>query len=110
MLRALRRLIAGAGFDVRTFDRPSVLLKSELPKSHACLVVDIHLPEMDGTQLCETLARRGCSLPVVMITAHGDEETRKLAKRASPVALLIKPFARDRLLNSITKALGEKSA
>ena len=46
ILRALRRLVAGAGFDVRTFDRPSALLKSDLPTAGACLVVDIDLPEM----------------------------------------------------------------
>jgi hypothetical protein len=33
ILRAFRRLISGAGFDLRTFDRPSALLKSDLPKA-----------------------------------------------------------------------------
>ena len=55
ILRALRRLLSGAGFDVLTFDRPSTILKSELPKAGACLVVDINLPEMNGIELCESL-------------------------------------------------------
>jgi two-component system response regulator FixJ len=105
ILRALRRLLSGAGFDVRTFDRPSILLKSDLPKVGACLVVDIHLPEMNGIELCESLAASGCSLPVILITAHTDEETRRLADDAHPVALLIKPFGRELLVNSIEKAL-----
>ena len=105
ILRALRRLVSGAGFDVRTFDRPSALLRSDLPKSEACLVVDIDLPEMNGVELCETLAASGCRLPVILITAHTDEETRRLADGACPVALLIKPFGREILVNSIESAL-----
>ena len=105
ILRALRRLIAGAGFDVRTFDRPSVLLASNLPTADACLVVDVHLPEMNGVELCAALATSGCRLPVILITAHADEATRALAQSAHPVALLIKPFARELLMNSIEIAL-----
>ena len=105
ILRALRRLVAGAGFDVRTFDRPSTLLKSDLPTEGACLVVDIDLPEMNGVELCATLAASGCKLPVILITAHMDEETRRLADDAHPVTLLIKPFGRDLLVNSIQSAL-----
>ena len=105
ILRALRRLVSGAGFEVWTFDRPSALLKSELPKVGACLIVDIDLPEMNGVELCATLADSGCKLPVILITAHTDEETRKLAESAHPAALLIKPFGREPLLNSIQSAL-----
>ena len=105
VLRALRRLISGAGFDVRVFDRPSELLKDDLPKTDACLVVDVHLPEMSGVELCETLGASGCRLPVVLITAHADDETRTLALSAHPVAFLIKPFGRAELVNSIQLAL-----
>lgn len=109
VLRALRRLISGAGFDVRVFDRPSKILNDEhdgrLPKADACLVVDVHLPEMTGVELCGALGACGCRLPVVLITAHGDEETRTLALSAQPVALLIKPFGRAELVNSIETAL-----
>ena len=105
ILRALRRIISGAGFDVWTFDRPSTLLKSDLPKAEACLIVDINLPEINGVELCATLAASGCKLPVILITAHTDEETRKLADDAHPAALLIKPFGRDLLVNSIQSAL-----
>jgi len=110
ILRALRRLISGAGFDVRVFDRPSELLKDDLPKTDACLVVDIHLPEMNGVELCETLGASGCRLPVVLITAQAGDETNSLALSAHPVALLIKPFRRAELVNSIQIALstGEK--
>ena len=105
ILRALRRLISGAGFDVRVFDCPSELLKDDLPKTDACLVVDVHLPEMSGVELCETLGASGCRLPVVLITADAGDGTRTLALSTHPVALLIKPFRRAELVNSIQLAL-----
>jgi FixJ family two-component response regulator len=105
ILKALRRLVSGAGFDVPTFDRPSTLLRSDLPKVGACLIVDIDLPEMNGLELCDSLAASGCRLPVILVTAYTDEETRRPADGAGPVALLIKPFGRELLVNSIESAL-----
>jgi FixJ family two-component response regulator len=105
VLRALRRLMLSAGFQVMAFDRPRAVLDSELPKTDACLVVDVHLPEMNGVQLCETLAAAGCQLPVIMITGHIDQATRELVRRAKAVALLFKPFTRDSLLEAIAAAL-----
>ena len=105
ILKALSRLVSGAGFEVRTFARPSTLLRSDLPKAEACLIVDIDLPEMNGLELCDSLAASGCRLPVILVTAHTDEETRRLADGAGPVALLIKPFGRELLVNSIESAL-----
>ena len=87
------------------FDRPRAVLDSELPKSDACLVVDVHLPEMNGVQLCETLAASGCRLPIIMITGNIDQATRELVRRANAVAVLYKPFTRAALLETIAVAL-----
>jgi FixJ family two-component response regulator len=106
VLRALRRLMLSAGFKVMAFDRPRAVLDSELPKTDACLIVDVDLPEMNGVQLCETLAASGCRLPVIMITGRLDEATRELTHRAKAVAVLFKPFTRDALLEAISDALG----
>jgi CheY-like chemotaxis protein len=105
VLRALRRMMLSAGFQVMAFDRPRAVLDSELPKSDACLVVDVHLPEMNGVQLCETLAASGCRLPIIMITGNIDQATRELVRRANAVAVLYKPFTRAALLETIAVAL-----
>jgi FixJ family two-component response regulator len=105
VLRALRRLMLSAGFRVIAFDRPGAVLASELPTTDACLLVDVHLPEMNGVQLCESLAASGCRLPVIMITGHLDKVTRELAQRSKAVAVLFKPFTRDSLLKAIAAAL-----
>jgi FixJ family two-component response regulator len=105
VLRALRRLMLSAGFRVMAFDRPRAVLDSELPKTDACLLVDVHLPEMNGLQLCESLAASGCQLPVIMMTGHLDFATRELTQRAKAVTVLFKPFTRDSLLEAISEAL-----
>jgi FixJ family two-component response regulator len=51
VLSALARLIQAAGFRVLTFDRPSALLASAIPRDNACMVVEINLPEMNGSEL-----------------------------------------------------------
>ena len=71
--RSLRRLIATAGFNVQTFDRPSAFLESDPPISNVCYVIDIHLPEMTGVALCEKLSALGLKPRVIRITGHLDE-------------------------------------
>lgn len=105
MLRALRRLIGSAGFEVSTYDRPSALLEANLPNSNACFVIDVNLPEMNGVELCRLLAARNHSLPIIFITAADDENTRELADSVNPVAFLIKPFPHGLLIDSISRAL-----
>jgi two-component system, LuxR family, response regulator FixJ len=67
-LPAATRLIRSAGFTVMSFDRPSDLLGSDIPKNDACIVVDGHMPEMNGIELCDWLTDSQRGLPVIMIT------------------------------------------
>jgi CheY-like chemotaxis protein len=84
--RAVGRLLVAAGFAVLKFAQPSALLESDFPKKDACMIVDVHLPEMNGVELCKTLAASGRRLQVIMITGHLDEATHELARLANPVA------------------------
>lgn len=105
VLRALRRLMISFGYDVWTFTRPSELQAVAIPESNACLVFDVHLPEMNGVELYEALVASGCRLPVIIITAHADDGTLLKISRINTVAVLIKPFGRDALLDALTRAL-----
>jgi len=51
VLRSLGRLMRLAGFGARTYQRLGLLLTSEVPKTNACLLLDVHLPEMNGVEL-----------------------------------------------------------
>ena len=105
VLKALARLIRAAGYEVRTFSEPSALLAHDLPTANACMIVDEHLPEMNGAELCETLARTGCSLPVIFITGRTDPATKALTERVSATAVLSKPFNESLLFPAISRAL-----
>jgi FixJ family two-component response regulator len=106
VLRALARLIRAAGYDVRAFSRPSALLADDnLPTHDACMVVDVNLPEMNGIDLCDALARAGRGLPVVFVTGQDDALTKALIERASAVAVLLKPCDESLLLPAISRAL-----
>ena len=105
VLRALSRLIQSAGFRVLSFDRPSALLASAIPKVDACLVVDINLPEMSGPELCSALAASGHGLPAVLITGSDDSTTHRLIGKAHPVAALFKPVDQGALFDAIARAL-----
>jgi CheY-like chemotaxis protein len=105
VLRALSRLIQSAGFKVLSFDRPSALLASAIPKVNACLVVDINLPEMSGPELCRALAASGHGLPAVLITGSDDSTTHRLIGKAHPVAALFKPVDEGALFDAIARAL-----
>ena len=51
LLRSLASLISSAGFNALTFEQPAQLLASQLPKTDVCLLLDVHMPEMNGVQL-----------------------------------------------------------
>ena len=104
-LRALGRLIRSAGVNALTFDRPAHLLASEVPKTNVCLLLDVHLPEMNGVQLYEMLAVARHDLPVIMMTGCDDSHTRHLLQRVNAVAILIKPFDEALLFDAIFRAL-----
>jgi len=104
-LRALARLIRADGFEALTFARPELVLKSEIPKSNACLLLDVHMPEMNGVELYKALCASGHCLPLIMMTGRNDAQTRTLLEEVNPVAVLFKPFDEDLLLDAIGRAL-----
>ena len=104
-LTALRRLIAAAGFRVRTFSRPNDLLSSEIPGGDVCLVLDVNLPEMNGVRLHQLLSASRRELPAIMITGRNDSQTQCLLRESRAVAVLFKPFAANLLLEALANAL-----
>ena len=105
VLRSLKRLLSASGFQVKTFGGPSELLASEPPKSNACIVVDIDMPEMNGIEMCEVLKGTGRSLPTILITGRTEPRIRALASQSDAVAVLFKPFDEEPLLDAIGRAL-----
>ena len=71
--RALRRLVLSAGYVVETFASAREFLAATPPARPACLVLDIYLDGMNGFELQEQLAADRITIPIIFMTAHGDE-------------------------------------
>ena len=102
---ALLGLMKDAGFPALAFSCAEDFLQSGEPQRTACLIVDIRLPGMSGLELQSQLNGNHHRIPILFITAHGDELMRMRALRAGAVEFLFKPFDDELLLDSVRAAL-----
>jgi FixJ family two-component response regulator len=102
---AVQRLLKSAGLPVRSFASAEDFLKSGQQQETGCLIADIQMPGMSGLDLQAKLNAEQCPIPIIFITAHGDEEMRLQAMRAGAVKFLAKPFDGAILLDSVRVAL-----
>jgi FixJ family two-component response regulator len=105
---SLQGLIRSVGFRVNVFASAEAFLNSQSLGDTDCLILDVRMPGMNGLELQQHLAAMKCGIPVVFITAHGDEEARGRAVNGGAVDYLLKPFSEEALLNAINKALNSK--
>src|SRR5208282_5603097 len=75
-----------------------------------CLVADIRMPDMDGLELQQELARRRISLPIIIVTGHGDVPLAVRAMKAGAIEFLEKPYNEHALIESVRRGLREASA
>jgi FixJ family two-component response regulator len=103
--KAMRRLLSSAGMDVETFPSGAEFLASLAIRSPDCVVLDLHMPTMNGFEVQARLATSDVRVPVVIITAHDSAETREQAMSGRPAAYLSKPVNDQTLLDAIDEAL-----
>ena len=103
---ALMGLLRAAGYRARAFASAGEFLASGPAREVACLVLDVRMPGMSGLELQAELAARSLRLPIVFITAHGDDEAQRRALQAGAIAFLQKPFDDEALLGSIRAVTG----
>ena len=103
--KALRRLLRAVGTDVDTFPSGVEFLESLATRLPDCVVLDLHMPLVNGFEVLAQLAESEMNLPVVVITGHDLDETRRLALGRLPVAYLRKPVNDQALLDAIALAL-----
>lgn len=102
---ALSLLLSLRGYLTASFASAEDFLAALRPDWRGCVVADIRMPGMSGLELQRALAERGPSLPVIVITAHGDVAAARQAFLADAVDFLEKPFDGEQLLASIETAL-----
>ena len=102
--RTTKLLIESFGYRAAVFESAEKFLRSGQLQDTSCLVVDVHMPGINGLQLQSQLAAEGCSIPIIFITAYGNKESRRQAMQAGAVAFLDKPFSDKQLLKYIRTA------
>lgn len=106
---SLKTLLELQSFTVRTFETCQDFLSSATDNA-ACLVLDIHLPGMNGFDLVEAMVRAKRSLPTILITGRCDNAIRERAKALGAVALLEKPIDFNALMAAIDRCVNRPIA
>jgi two-component system response regulator FixJ len=106
----LSALLTAKGYAVRLYATAEALLDAGPHGRPGCLVVDVRMPGMSGLELQRELKRRGETMPLVVITGHGDVPVAVAALKAGAVDFLEKPFDDDALLAAIGEALAKPEA
>jgi two-component system response regulator FixJ len=101
---SLKVLLETREYAVADFSSGSEFLNRPSHDDMACLVLDVHMPEMTGLDLLQRLRHGGDKVPVVMITGRSDPQIKAQAKSLGAVATLDKP-AFTALFQAIEQAL-----
>jgi FixJ family two-component response regulator len=103
------RLLRSVGLESRPYRSAVQFLAevSNLPRG--CILLDITMPLMAGTQVQEQLCSGGITLPVITVSARDDDETRELARELGARMFLRKPVDDQALLDAIDWVTGSAS-
>jgi FixJ family two-component response regulator len=102
---SLPDLLRQFGFAAQVFSSAEDFLASEFVNETSCLVLDFAMAGMSGLDLQEELIRRRQQIPIVFITAHGDETLRSRLLARGAAGCLFKPFSETALLEALKAAL-----
>ena len=94
------------GYAVRAFSSAEEFLSSDYVGQTRCLILDIAMPGMTGPDLQRELTLRQHEIPIVFITAHGDETVRPRLLEQGAVECLSKPFSDAALFRALNAAFG----
>jgi two-component system response regulator FixJ len=99
-------LLESAGHSVETYKSGNDFLANARLDEIACLVVDQRMPQMSGVALISTLARRGLTIPSLLITGAHDAEIAREAATLGAMTVLEKPLAPQELLRFVSFSVG----
>lgn len=102
--RATSFFLKTSGYAVRTWASGTAFLKEVRHVETGCILLDVRMPEMDGLEVQQQLSERGVTMPVIVLTGHGDIAVAVKAMKAGAVNFLEKPFETRALAEAIARA------
>ena len=102
---AIRWLAEEVGLTAKVFDTAQGFLDAYQSESPGCLVLDVRMPGMSGLDLQDLMIQQGITLPVIVITGHGDVPMAVRSMKAGAFEFLQKPFNDQDLLDNIFAAI-----
>ena len=105
MRDSLEFLLRSADIEVRTYDSASAFLKGMPDGATGCVITDVRMPGLSGIDLLRELRARGSTMPVIVVTGHGDIQLAVEAMKIGAADFLEKPFDDEALLESVKSAI-----
>ena len=102
---SLPDLLREFGYAVQAFPSAEEFLASSYLNQTKCLILDVAMPGMSGPDLERELAQRGYQIPIIFITALGDDTVRSRLLQHGALACLTKPFSDAALYEALDAAL-----
>ena len=99
--KALKRLLRSADVGVETFSSAEEFLSNSRQGQDACILIDIRMPGLTGFDLQKRLLSQGIRMPVIVISASDDVQTRERARELGAVNFFRKPVDDQALLDAI---------
>lgn len=103
--KTLSLMLKSIGMTVETYPSATAFLDAYRPSRPGCLILDVRMPGITGTELQEMLAQRQIDIPIIIITGHGDVRMAVRAVRKGAVDFIEKPFDDHLLLNRVQEAI-----
>ncbi|XIA67384.1 response regulator FixJ [Bradyrhizobium sp. TZ2] len=110
MRDSLQFLLDSAEFEVSLFESAQKFLDQLPTIQFGCVVSDIRMPGIDGIELLKHVKASRATLPIIIMTGHGDVPLAVEAMKLGAIDFLEKPFEDDRLVVMIDAALRQAEA
>ena len=107
VLRSLKLLMVSYGFAVDVFSSAEKFFSAVPNSTSGCLILDIHMPGLNGWDTQQRLAKEGYNLPVIVISADKDDAFKEKALKAGAVGFLQKPFEDHYLLHMVNQVFNK---
>jgi two-component system response regulator FixJ len=103
---SLTFLLSSAGIEAKSYDSAATFLNDPQRTASGCIITDVRMPGMSGIDLLRKLKADGVSVPIIVMTGHGDVPLAVEAMKLGAFDFIEKPFDDDALLASVRGALG----